>query len=502
MLGPLLALSTGILMRNVSDIPHQYFYYVAAAVLLLLPNLKKKTGAVRRIPHGEATRGVASWRHQGRTGLALLLMLAAVGAWRCDEFATKAEPRALSGRRIDAVVRLTSAPRTKSKTLQATAEAELRDVIVGGRHVDKLSLPLYLYLPKDSLCATLGEGDVAAMRLSLFPIQDDSASTGNSFARHLHDQGIGTAAYASKLHIIGRNKATKRDPLAPLRHKIQDTLDRIYQDADCRAFVGALLIGQKELLTAELRGSFARAGLAHILAVSGMHTGIIYLLLCALLLPLTLLRGDRVRDGAALLLLWGYALLTGMPASVVRAVGMLSILLLGKLVGRGTTALSNLYVTAFLILLIDPRYISDVGFQLSFLSVWSILLYNPRGVGSRVGQLLGVTLAAQVLVLPLCIYRFGLVPLWFAVSNLLVLPLLTPLMLLTVGNTALRMAGGGATWLDRLAEGATEGVIRIGEWVASLPGPFVAELQGWELAACYLVIAAVSYLWMRSEEPA
>jgi hypothetical protein len=107
-----------------------------------------------------------------------------------------------------------------------------------------------------------------------------------------------------------------------------------------------------------------------------------------------------------------------------------------------------------------------------------------------------------VLVLPLCIYRFGLVPLWFAVSNLLVLPLLTPLMLLTVGNTALRMAGGGATWLDRLAEGATEGVIRIGEWVASLPGPFVAELQGWELAACYLVIAAVSYLWMRSEEPA
>lgn len=195
----------------------------------------------------------------------------------------------------------------------------------------------------------------------------------------------------------------------------------------------ALLLGYKQDMSDEIKQVFSNTGVIHVLAVSGLHVGIIYLLLNVLLSFM-----DRtnilklIKLLFVLLSLWAYAFLTAMSPSVMRASTMFSFLAIGSTLGRSTNIYNSLAASAFVLLLINPHFIYEVGFQLSYLAVLGIVMIYPKlyelyqfrfSFLDYFWQLLCISLAAQLITFPLSIYYFHQFPNYFFVANLFVVSL-------------------------------------------------------------------------------
>lgn len=198
------------------------------------------------------------------------------------------------------------------------------------------------------------------------------------------------------------------------------------------SIAAALLLGTKKDLPDDIRENYASTGLMHLLAVSGLHTGIIYQLLVVLLGPLRKRKiGKFVFALSCITGLWGYALITGFSASVLRAAFMFSCFLLAGTLNRKPSAFNTLALSAFCLLLWNPFLLFDVGFQLSYAAVVGILLVLPLitelfpvsgKVASYFRDMAGISIAAQVFTFPLAIYYFHQFPVYFLFSNLAIVP--------------------------------------------------------------------------------
>lgn len=222
--------------------------------------------------------------------------------------------------------------------------------------------------------------------------------------------------------------------LAYLRHYFAQAIQRYVARPESKQIALALLLGQKESLGKDVKQAFAVAGTQHILAVSGLHVGIIYSIL---LLPLTYFKqGETTFRKSYLLLvlglLWIYALMTGFSPSVVRAVVMFSLVTLGQMRKRKPSIWNTLSFSALLLLVLDPGIGSNLGFQLSYLAVAGIVGLQPLilqiwSPSSRIldyfWQMTAVTLAAQLTTSPLTIHYFHTFPTYFLLANLLIVPL-------------------------------------------------------------------------------
>ncbi len=221
---------------------------------------------------------------------------------------------------------------------------------------------------------------------------------------------------------------------ASLRQIVNDHLIENRLDPEAIALTNALLMGQRDDITSETYESYAKAGAIHILAVSGLHVGIILVIINVLLYPLLFLpKGRWIRLGLSVLLLWVFAIIAGGSPSVLRAVTMFTGLALALQLRRVTNTYNVLIVSMFLLLLIYPNFLFEVGFQLSYAAVFAILwiqptlekLWMPKTIfAKRFWQLLTVTTAAQLGVLPISLYYFHQFPGLFFVSNLVILPFL------------------------------------------------------------------------------
>ncbi|HIA12031.1 MAG TPA: ComEC family competence protein [Flavobacteriales bacterium] len=222
---------------------------------------------------------------------------------------------------------------------------------------------------------------------------------------------------------------------AALRDKLLNIFRRNGMGKDELAVASALILGDKSGLNTDLKSNYSKSGAMHVLAVSGLHVGIIYLVLNWLLAFLARLKyGAVLKATVIILLLWFYAMLTGMSPSVMRATTMLSFLVIGKSLNQYTDIYNILIVSAFLLLVIDPNLIVSVGFQLSYLAVFGIVYLYPKfycawepptWLLDKVWALTCVSLAAQLATFPLSLYYFHQFPNWFLISNLLVIPLAT-----------------------------------------------------------------------------
>lgn len=277
-------------------------------------------------------------------------------------------------------------------------------------------------------------------------------------------------------------------------------------EGDELATVGALTLGYKEELGKDLRRHFQASGAAHVLAVSGLHTGIIYGLLIALLTlggrfkPMHENRFGRWAISLVIIgAMWGYAWLTGMTPSVVRAVLMVTIFEVGHMAYKRSFSINTIAAAAVLILLVKPTDLWSVSFQLSFAATAAIVLFmsawSPAISSSRMPKIvryvLGiilVSLAAQLGTLPVTMFYFKQVSTYFLLTNLMVLPLaslLVPCGLATIalGGSALGAVAGKATWV--LAWAMNHAV----EWIESLPGSTVsAHINGWMVAVYYVLL--------------
>ena len=200
-----------------------------------------------------------------------------------------------------------------------------------------------------------------------------------------------------------------------------------------RQVLAAMTLGDKAQLSHQVRQVFSRTGVSHVLALSGLHLGILVFLLLALFRPfLKRQRGKVVIVTSTLLLIWSFVFLTGMSISLMRAAVMYSLYLLMLLQKRPSNGLNSLAIAAILLLILWPNAIFDIGFQLSFLAVGSILVFQPayqqikpkkRGL-AIITDFLYVSLAAQLATAPLVAYYFHLFPTYFLASNIVAIPCL------------------------------------------------------------------------------
>jgi len=207
-----------------------------------------------------------------------------------------------------------------------------------------------------------------------------------------------------------------------------------------QAIIKAILLGDKSELTPEIKQQFAASGAMHILALSGLHVGVATWLLMLLTWPLRrLVWGRQLSTIIVLVVLWHYALVSGLSPSMVRAVTMMSIWSIGQLMQRPIGAINALLLTYVILLIAKPLWLFEVGFQLSFLAVLSILIVTPKLslLGRPKNKILAylwsitrLSLAAQLGVAPIAAYYFHQFPGLFWLSNIFLLPMLTPILIM------------------------------------------------------------------------
>ncbi|MBN1199667.1 MAG: ComEC family competence protein [Bacteroidales bacterium] len=293
-----------------------------------------------------------------------------------------------------------------------------------------------LFLEKDSNALALRYGDWILVSVSLKPLQDESNPYGFDPAGYYRRKGIYAQGWVAptdwKLTGIPESNSLKRLALG-----VRDRLLKILKENDLKgeefAVASAILLGYTGDIGSDLRKGFAASGAMHILAVSGMHVGIIFLFLETLLAVLKRRKfGRLIKAFLMILMIWCYAMVTGLSPPVFRAALMISLIILGKTLRRKPDSLNVVGGAMMTLLLLDPTLLLHLGFQFSFLAVFGILfLYKPlfslmpsRGwVLTRVWGLMAVSIAAQIATFPMALYAFHQFPNYFLLTNMLVLPL-------------------------------------------------------------------------------
>jgi competence protein ComEC len=275
------------------------------------------------------------------------------------------------------------------------------------------------------------------------------------------------------------------------------------------AIIQALVLGQKRAIDSQQYQAYAAAGAIHILAVSGLHVGILYAILLVLFSPLLRVhRGEVLRSACIILCLWGYAVLTGLSPSVCRAVTMFSFFAIAQTLRRKTSTINTLSLSFLLLLMFNPLFLFQVGFQLSYLAVLAILTIHPKlsnyytpnnKLTSVVWNTATVTLAAQIGLAPLSIYYFHQFPGLFFITNIVVLPLLGSV--LSIGILVIVLACFSIL-PESLAHfyGNTIGVLNdFIAWVAAQDAFLFQEISfsGALLSASYFFLFSSLLLWRK-----
>lgn len=219
-----------------------------------------------------------------------------------------------------------------------------------------------------------------------------------------------------------------------IRNHINTKLKLYDFKPDELAIINALLLGQRQDLSEEVYASYTNAGAIHILAISGLHIGIILLILEFIFKPVSRLKHGKLINAIVLIgILWSFAIIAGLSASVTRAVTMFSIVAIAKNLNRPTNIYNTLAISMLIILLFKPLFLFDVGFQLSYLAVLSIVTIDPllyklwkpkHKLVNIYWHTFTVTISAQLGIIPLSLYYFHQFPTLFFVSNLVIIPLL------------------------------------------------------------------------------
>ena len=344
------------------------------------------------------------------------------------------------------------------------------------------------YVEKDSASSIRG-GDVLWIVGKLRPVRDNPNPEAFNYAGFLRRRGITHEVYSRKGY-WRHTSQTSREGQSFLFFSRQYCLDRLREalpDSVHYSIAAALVIGNRESLQVEVRDVFSKTGAMHVLAVSGLHVGMVAWCLTWVLLKIPG-KGQSwtmVRVLAQFAGVWAYVLICGAGPSVVRAGLMFSWYLAGKTLGRPSNIWNAWFGSAFLLLLYEPQWLFDIGFQLSYLAVGGIVLLEPlisRGMNpsQRVVEyfwkLTSVGLAAQLATGPLSVYYFHQFPLGFLLSGWVAVPLGAVIQAL---GMAVGLFGGipfipeGLGTLLGLSIAAMYGAL---EWIARLPGQCVEGL--------------------------
>ncbi len=294
-----------------------------------------------------------------------------------------------------------------------------------------------LYLEKDSsLVKSLNYGNRLVIWAQWQRPQKPTNPEQFNYRQFLERNGILHQAYvkAEFVQLLeGYQKKDLRGFVFNLRKKLLENLKEYGFRGAEYSIAAAILLGQDNTMDPRLRSDFAAVGAMHILCVSGLHVGVIFLILEQLLRFLNRRkRGPFIKAVLIIIMIWFYAALTGLEPSVLRASTMVSFVVIGKTIRRPTSVYNSLAASAFVLLIIDPLIISQIGFQLSYLAVLSIVAFQPllyrmwlprNTIVDKLWAITTVSVAAQLGTFPLAIHYFHIFPLYFLITNLIVIPL-------------------------------------------------------------------------------
>jgi len=320
----------------------------------------------------------------------------------------------------------------RENSVRAIVEAES---IVGNESLKSVSGKVMLYFQKDSFASAIQYGDRIVVAGS-FNLLKEPANPGEfNYKRYLLLRGIHAQGYAKSGNwkVLETNQGSwVRSTALNIRNYFLDIFRENKMEGNEYGVVSALLLGYTDKLDPDLMQSYASTGVLHVLSVSGMHVGVIFIVLNFLLAFLEKKKwGRTLKTFLLLLFIWFYAAITGFSPAVNRAAAMITFVILGKSFGRFTNIYNTLAASAMFLLIIDPLVVADLGFQLSYISVLGIVMlqkpiYKLWIPGNwflkQVWSLVAVSLAAQLTTLPVSLFYFHQFPNYFLITNLLVVP--------------------------------------------------------------------------------
>jgi competence protein ComEC len=339
----------------------------------------------------------------------------------------------------------------------------------------KVTAKCRIRLPAD---LDLAEGDILTTSGKWQSIPD--TGTRKSFARFLAVQGIyhEFRPGQNRLILLNKNK-TGPDRIKKLRDQLLTILDTHFPSSDVRGLAKALLVGYRGELDRELSTAYSQTGVVHVIAISGLHLGLIYGLLILILRPFRHIPGFRLASGLFILfILWVFTLICGASPSVVRSAIMFSFLICGTIMHNKPVAGNMLSASAFVMLAAKPMVVYDIGFQLSYAAVGSLLLYNKsiqslytpaNGILNMAWSSISTSLAAQILTTPFVLYHFHQFPLLFLLANLVAIPLSGIALLLLMLLCILALLSIPAEWVAGMVEWSIQAMNERIRALAALP---------------------------------
>ncbi len=356
---------------------------------------------------------------------------------------------------------------------------------------------ILLYLPKTDLKNTPHIGDVLIIKAKAELVAPPINPGEYDYKKFLAYQNIYHRQFLkSNEFYYTTTKVTSIYSIATQwRDKALEIIDTYIPMATEGGVAKALLLGFKDDLELPIVDAFAHTGTLHVLAVSGLHAGIIYAILLFLTAGLKrFTKGRYLQIVIILFCIWAYAFITGLSASVLRATIMFSIMAIGKLAEKRGNGFNSIYASAFLLLLYNPLLIVNVGFQLSYMAVLGIVFVQPYirnwysskyWLVQQIWEITAISLAAQLFTFPLGIFYFNTFPNYFLLSNLIIIPI-TSLILI---GLILLIALHWIHWVALLLGKILYGIIYLNNTlVLSMDGWYNSYIKGVYLSFTEMVI--------------
>jgi len=297
--------------------------------------------------------------------------------------------------------------------------------IVSDQNVSDVNIPVLLYVQNEMFLP----GDIVLANLKLNKIKNKLNPGEFNTVRYWETKGIQHMAFVESWKVkyldhVPVNRIVEFSN--SIREAILHTIKTQF-DTDVSGVISALLLGNKGSLDKDIKSDFSKAGAMHVLAVSGLHVGIVLALLTTIISRFKKWFSKKKALLISILLLWIYAAITGFPLSVVRACFMFTLLSLSLLSNRQNNLLNTLFFSAFVLLLINPKWLFDIGFQLSYMAMLGIFLFQPVLEDAiyirnrwlkKIWDWSVLSVSAQLFTLPFTLVYFHQFPNYFLISNL------------------------------------------------------------------------------------
>jgi competence protein ComEC len=334
--------------------------------------------------------------------------------------------KAIEGFETSYVAVISDQPQLKPKSVKITAELMGSDRTSHGK--------VLLYFKKDSASERLKYGEQILIRTKLEKVKGMGNPNEFNYTRYLRFHNISFRGYVKSgaWEVLSKGNPGVRGWFFDVRSRMIQLLEKSGLDGNELSVASALILGFRTDLDKDLMTAYAGAGATHVLAVSGLHVGIVYMILNFILSFLLRFKHGRIiRTFLVIAVLGSYAALTGLSPSVCRAATMFTFVAIGSAIERNTNIFNTLAASAFVLILYEPMIIMQVGFQLSYAAVIGIVLIQPRlfklftfknRLADWAWSITCVSVAAQIATFPLGLLYFHQFPNLFLISNLLVIP--------------------------------------------------------------------------------